>query len=315
MSRPHDRRSASVGWVRPYERGRPEYPAGAVAELAREFGLGPESVVLDLAAGTGKLTRALTAHAGRVVAVEPVEEMLELLRRRLPEVDARAGTAEAIPVEDGSVSAVFVGEAFHWFRTDEACREIARVLVPGGGLALLWNRAEWDERDLPWHPEFKALSTPYREAAGAYPAERWREALDGTGLFELLTSTEAEHAHVTDPDGFVALVDSWSWISNLPDEERRTFLARARANRRPARAHPPLPHGNPPDPAALRRPLLGGSHRYESDFRPDGQGSFRIAVCSTTLAPPCAFASPSPPRSRPAFFFRPPPSPATRSCR
>ena len=225
-----DPRAASGfgGAAEAYERGRPGYPAGAVAELAREFGLGPESTVLDLAAGTGKLAGSLTAHAGRVIAVEPVGEMLELLRRRLPEVDARTGTAEAIPVKDESVDAVFVGEAFHWFRTEEAAGEIARVLVPGGGLALLWNRAAWDERDLPWHPEFKALSAPYREAAGSYPAERWREALDGTRLFELLTSTEAEHVHVTDPDGFVALVDSWSWISNLPDDERRTFLARVR---------------------------------------------------------------------------------------
>lgn len=232
MSRRHDldprATSGFSGAAEAYERGRPGYPAGAVAELARAFGLGPESVVLDLAAGTGKLTRALTARGGRVVAVEPVGEMLELLRRRLPEVDARTGTAEAMPLEDGSVDAVFVGEAFHWFRTDEACHEIARVLVPGGGLALLWNRAEWDERDLPWHAEFKALSLPHREAAGSYPAEQWREALEATGLFEPLTSTEAEHVHLTDLDGFVAHVASWSWISTLPDEERRPFLARVR---------------------------------------------------------------------------------------
>jgi SAM-dependent methyltransferase len=209
-----------------YERGRPDYPAAAVAALARELGLGPESVVLDLAAGTGKLTRSLAAHAGRVIAVEPVAEMLDLLRRQLPEVDARVGAAEAIPVEGGSVDAVFVGQAFHWFRTAEACREIARVLVPAGGLALLWNRATWE--DLPWHDAFVAITRPSREAAGSFPAESWRDELAGTGLFEPLRTSEAEHVHVTDPDGFVADVASWSWISNLPTDDRLALLAGVR---------------------------------------------------------------------------------------
>lgn len=225
-----DPRAASGfrGSAEAYERGRPDYPAEAVAALAREFGLGPQSVVLDLAAGTGKLTRALTAHVGRVIAVEPIGEMLAVLRRELPGVDARAGTAEAIPVEDGSVDAVFVGQGFHWFRAQEASREIARVLVPGGGLALLWNRAEWSDHDLPWHPEFAALSLPHRAAAGSFPAEQWRDALDETGLFEPRIETEAGHVQITDPDGFLAHIASWSWISNLPDEERHTFLARVR---------------------------------------------------------------------------------------
>jgi SAM-dependent methyltransferase len=209
-----------------YERGRPSYPQEAVAGLARELGLGPESVVLDLAAGTGKLTRELVRHAGRVIAVEPSRGMLEALRARLPYVDAREGTAEAIPVDDGAVDAVFVGEAFHWFRTPAACAEIARVLVPGGGLALLWNRAEWSGQ--PWHAGFVALSRRYRQAAGDFPAERWREALEATALFEPLNSTEAGHVHGTDPDGFVALVASWSWIANLPEDERTAFLARVR---------------------------------------------------------------------------------------
>lgn len=206
-----------------YDRGRPSYPPEAVARLARRFGLGPESPVLDLAAGTGKLTSALP---GRVIAVEPTAAMLEVLRARLPEVDARAGTAEAIPVEDASVEAVFVGEAFHWFRTREACAEIARVLVPGGGLALLWNRAEWD--DLPWHAAFVALSQPYREAAGAFPADDWRDELDATGRFAPRQEADVEMVHRTDLEGFVALVSSWSWIAGLPAGERAAFLGRVR---------------------------------------------------------------------------------------
>jgi SAM-dependent methyltransferase len=227
-----DPRAASGfgGAAEAYERGRPSYPPQAVADLAREFGLGPRSTVLDLAAGTGKLTRRLTAHAGRVIAVEPSAAMLGVLRDRLPEVDARDGTAEAIPVAGGSIDAVLVGEAFHWFRTREACHEIARVLVPRGGLALLSNRAQWSERDLPWHPAFEALSRPYREAAGPFPAgdDRWRPELEATGLFEPLISAEVDAVERTDPDGFVALVASWSWIANLPEHERAIFLRQVR---------------------------------------------------------------------------------------
>jgi SAM-dependent methyltransferase len=211
-----------------YERGRPTYPPEAVADLARELGLGPDAAVLDLAAGTGKLTRELVRHAGRVIAVEPSAAMLEVLRERLPEVDARAGTAEAIPVEDGAVDAVFVGEAFHWFRTADAAREIARVLAPRGGLALLWNRARWNDDDLSWHSAFVEISRPYRQAAGEFPAERWRETLEQTALFEPLRSTELDSVQHSDPEGFVAHVASWSWIVNLPDRERNRFLARVR---------------------------------------------------------------------------------------
>ena len=95
--------------------------------------------MLDLGAGTGKLTQVLAARYTRVIAVEPLDELRELLAVRVPEADVRAGAAEAIPLEDASVDAVFAGQAFHWFANDAAVGEIARVLRPGGVLALLWN--------------------------------------------------------------------------------------------------------------------------------------------------------------------------------
>ena len=125
-----------------YERSRPSYAPSALAWIAGELLLGR---VLDLGAGTGKLTRQLVGLGADVVAVEPGEEMLRVLRASLPAVEALAGSAEAIPLPDGSVDAVTVGQAFHWFRVAEALAEIHRVLRPGGGYALLWNR--WDESD------------------------------------------------------------------------------------------------------------------------------------------------------------------------
>jgi ubiquinone/menaquinone biosynthesis C-methylase UbiE len=214
--------------VEAYEQGRPPYPREAVALLARELGLSPSGTVLDLAAGTGKLTRQLLPFTRQVIAVDPSGAMLGMLRKLLPEVDARIGTAEAIPLPDRSVDAVVVGEAFHWFGTDEACREIARVIRPGGGLALLWNRTEPGP---PWQSALEALSEPYRVAAGRFPAEgeQWKLALRRTRLFGPLSQAEIEHTQRTTPDGVVALVASWSWIANLPDDERAAVLAKVRA--------------------------------------------------------------------------------------
>jgi ubiquinone/menaquinone biosynthesis C-methylase UbiE len=119
-----------------YERGRPGYAEAAIEAL----GLPPDAVVLDLAAGTGKLTRQLVRRFARVIAVEPLDGMRAVLERVVPEAEALAGSADAIPLPDGSVDAVFVGQAFHWFATDDVLREIARVLRPRGILAILFNQ-------------------------------------------------------------------------------------------------------------------------------------------------------------------------------
>jgi SAM-dependent methyltransferase len=212
--------------VEAYERGRPTYAPAALDHLAREFGLGGESTVLDLAAGTGKLTRSLITRAGRVIAVEPSGAMRAELRRQVPAAEIRDGTAETIPLDDASVDAVFVGQAFHWFRASEALDEIARVLRPGGELALLWNHARWDA---PWVERFKALVDPPRVAAGSFPSDHWKEALEQDDRFGPRHDTEFTHVHRVGIDDFLALVGSWSWIANLPDGERSGLLDEVRA--------------------------------------------------------------------------------------
>ena len=115
-----------------YERGRPGYAPEAVSWLCERLGIGPERTVLDLAAGTGKLTRDLVPSGARVIAVEPLDEMRAHLERVVPAAESLAGTAEQIPLADGSVDAVVCAQAFHWFDPERALPEIHRVLRPGG---------------------------------------------------------------------------------------------------------------------------------------------------------------------------------------
>ena len=122
-----------------YERARPGYAPEAVAALVERLDLGPGSVVVDLAAGTGKLARQLVPSGARIIAVEPLAEMRSLVPAGIEVLD---GTAEAIPLPTASADAVTVAQAFHWFDAEAARREIERVLRPGGLLALVSNRRE-----------------------------------------------------------------------------------------------------------------------------------------------------------------------------
>jgi ubiquinone/menaquinone biosynthesis C-methylase UbiE len=209
-----------------YQRGRPSWPADAVAGLLERFGA---RTVLDLAAGTGKLTEVLVPLADEVVAVEPVEGMRRVLEARLPAVRALAGTAEAIPLANASVDAVFVAEAFHWFDLARAPGEIARVLRPGGGVAVLWNVS--DGEDPVWVTEIIELVKEHRtEGSGRRRPDTvaWREALEAEPRFGPLRDEEALHEQRTDRDRIVAMVASWSSIGGLPDDRRTAALAAVR---------------------------------------------------------------------------------------
>ncbi len=209
-----------------YERGRPDYPAAAVARIVELLGLRPGRTVLDLAAGTGKLTRLLVPSGANVVAVEPMREMRLELGRRLRGVAALSGTAERIPLTDAYVDAVTVGQAFHWFEADAALREIHRVLRPGGGVALVWNAR--DERN----PLQAALSEIIDPLEGDTPRRKqrsWKTMLADSGLFERCERKLFEHEQVVDEQGVVDRVLSISFIAAASEAVRAEAEARVRA--------------------------------------------------------------------------------------
>jgi SAM-dependent methyltransferase len=173
-----------------------------------------DATVLDLGAGTGKLTQVLVARYARVIAVEPLDELREFLETRVQEADVRAGAAEAIPLEEASVDAVFAGQAFHWFANDTAVGEIARVLRPGGVLALLWNTpngtpsvpAEYNARMEQLHDAGRP-EPPDEHVLKRFPfGEEHEEVVD--------------HEQVIPRDDVLALAASVSWIAMRDDREQ-----------------------------------------------------------------------------------------------
>jgi ubiquinone/menaquinone biosynthesis C-methylase UbiE len=233
-------RNAAQGFDRnahAYEAARPSYPAEAVAHVVGHGGIGPGRRVLDLAAGTGKLTRLLVPTGADVVAVEPVAGMRDRLVVSLPGVEAHDGTAEALPLPDAAFDAVTVAQAFHWFDAPVALAEISRVLRPGGHLFLIWNTRD---RSHDWVREFGDLlvdgpdiERPYdsyydvdyaavvAEAGGFTPVELWSHAWEQT----------------CDPDLLVARAESVSVVGSLPPADKQRVLDRVRHL---AQSHPDL---------------------------------------------------------------------------
>ncbi|MDI3314755.1 MAG: class I SAM-dependent methyltransferase [Mycobacterium sp.] len=214
MTRSRHERSLSFGAeAAAYERGRPSYPPEAIDWLlpagARD--------VLDLGAGTGKLTARLVERGLHVVAVDPIPEMLDVLRSSLPETPALLGTAEEIPLADNSVDAVLVAQAWHWFDPARAIPEVTRVLRPGGRLGLVWNTR--DER-LGWVRELGRIigrdGDPVHNKVTLPPpfAEQQRHHVEWTNYLT--------------PQALIDLVASRSYCITSPAEVRAKTLERVR---------------------------------------------------------------------------------------
>lgn len=213
-----------------YELGRPEYPDAALDWWDECGAFEPGYAVLDLAAGTGKLTRMLPSHACELAAVEPLANMRAELAKAVPWVSVHDGSAEAIPFPDDSFDTVLVAQAFHWFDKPRALDEITRVLRPGGGLGLIWNTD--DESKADWI----AAVVAEKRSVAASPVDdddAVTAALAENGNFAPAQSIEIEWTDSTTVDGVLANVLSRSYVSSLEPAERRAVLTRVRESLEP----------------------------------------------------------------------------------
>jgi SAM-dependent methyltransferase len=200
-----------------YERARPEYPTDAIAWLIEQLELRAGRTALDLGAGTGKLTRALVATGAHVIAVEPGDGMRAELERAVPEAQALRGAAEDIPVPDSSVDAVTVGQAFHWFRHDEALPELHRVLRPSGGVGLVWNSRDRDSPVQRVVNDLIATLVPPKRAVAFGSSGRLAES----NLFGPMEERRFSFVQELDADALVDRIASISFVAAAPEAERR----------------------------------------------------------------------------------------------
>ncbi|HZY91259.1 MAG TPA: class I SAM-dependent methyltransferase [Thermoplasmata archaeon] len=208
-----------------YERSRPEYPEAAVAHLCRVLGIGPGRIVLDLGAGTGKLTRAVDGRGATLWALEPTAAMRELLHRRLPEVTLVEGTAEAIALPSESVDAVVCAQAFHWFEPTRATAEIARILRPAGGLGLLWNLRD---ESVPWVAELTRILDRRDTGVPRGRTMAWKAPFAASGLFEPIAEAEFSLVQRADLETMLDRVRSVSFIALLPSAEQEAVIGEVR---------------------------------------------------------------------------------------
>ncbi len=208
-----DRQARSFGRVvDAYDRARPQYPDDAVAWL---LGDAPRRVV-ELGAGTGKLTSQLVTAGHKVLATDPSEPMARRLAQRVPAAQPALATAEQIPVLSGSADAVISAQAFHWFDVDVALTQAARVLRTGGTLALLWNHR--DER-VPWVRRLgRILSHPETQ-------DDPTAAIDDSGLFEQVERKTFRFWQPTTRDSLRELVTSRSYVATMSESGRADVLA------------------------------------------------------------------------------------------
>ncbi|OBB24217.1 SAM-dependent methyltransferase [Mycolicibacterium peregrinum] len=223
MSSPKARSLSFGSEAAAYERGRPSYPPEAIDWLL------PEGAhdVLDLGAGTGKLTTRLVERGLDVIAVDPIPEMLELLTNSLPDTPALLGTAEEIPLADNSVDAVLVAQAWHWFDPERAVKEVSRVLRPGGRLGLVWNTR--DERS-GWVKDLGRIIGPEHDPNS--------EVALGEPFGEV-ERHQVEWTSYLTPQALIDLVASRSYCITSPERVRTQTLAQVREllSTHPALAH------------------------------------------------------------------------------
>jgi SAM-dependent methyltransferase len=213
-----------------YDELRPEYAPEAVAWVAERCGIDPGSRVVDLAAGTGRLSGWFLQRGVDVIAVEPAANMRAVLEERFPTIRAIVATAESMPFEDGAVDAVVVGNAFHHFGRDAAMAEIRRILRPGGALAVFWAwPAEEEQLKIPgMRAIYEAIDDTHAEAEIMAAHRSWSEPPARVDGFHPFERREFPATHILPAARLADLYATFSDVLSLPDPTRAWLLDRIR---------------------------------------------------------------------------------------
>ena len=222
----HEVAAAGFNDAADYEAARPSYPPDAVAWFVDNLQLGPGARVVDLAAGTGKLTRLLVSSGAELIAAEPVAGMRDIFRASVPGVPVLACTAEQLAFRDAALDAVTVAQAFHWFDHERAIAELARVVRPGGRVGLVWNARD---RSVEWVDRVWSIMDRVEKQAPWRDHDNWRDSAfrDMPG-FGPLHEGEFRHTQTVTPEAMVQRVASVSHVAVLPDGERAAVLDEVR---------------------------------------------------------------------------------------
>jgi len=221
-------KAAQVGFstqATAYTQGRPDYPDALSNWLRHTLGIGPDSAVVDLGAGTGKFTRLLVPLTDHLTAVEPVEPMRREFAMSLPGATIVNGTANAMPLADGSTDALICAQAFHWFANEAALAEIHRVLKPGGRLGLIWNVRD---ESVDWVADITRIITPYEGDTPRFHTGQWRQPFEGRYFaspeLTCFTYSHSGPAEMVIMNRFLSV----SFIAALPDAEKAHVTAQLR---------------------------------------------------------------------------------------
>ena len=222
----HEVAAAGFSDAADYEAARPSYPPEAVAWFIEHLRIAPGARVVDLAAGTGKLTRLLQPTGADLVAAEPVAGMREAFRAAVPGIPLVACTAEQLAFREASLDAVTVAQAFHWFDHERAIAELARVLRPGARVGLVWNARD---RSVDWVDGVWSIMDRVEKRAPWRDHDEWRDSAyrDLPGFGDLHTA-QFRHTQAVTPEAMVQRVASVSHVAVLPDAERAAVLEQVR---------------------------------------------------------------------------------------
>lgn len=208
-----------------YVKGRPDYPPEVAEWLRRDLGLEAGKTALDLGSGTGKFLPRLIATGATVIAVEPVAAMLAQLIAHNPNIVAKKGDAENIPLADNAIDAVVCAQSFHWFSTRAALAEIRRVLKPGGVFGLIWNVRD---ESVGWVSRLTEIMKPYEGDTPRYTSQLWRNVFPADG-FGPLHNKHFRNGHVGAPEHVIVdRVLSTSFIAALPNPEQEAVATQVR---------------------------------------------------------------------------------------